>query len=156
MKAISLWQPWASCMAAGVKRNETRSWATSYRGPLAIHAAKLWSQDVRDWVSADPFFDILKPRGSDGRSRSRPWITHGDKVVPIPLGAVVCVVEIYDCVLIREDNAPSGLEFRLGDYTPGRYMWQTRNPRVLTTPLEFRGMQGLFEIPDSQLTGVSL
>ena len=35
MKAISLWQPWASAVALGSKRVETRSWSTSYRGPLA-------------------------------------------------------------------------------------------------------------------------
>lgn len=40
MKAISLWQPWASLVPAGAKPVETRSWSTSYRGPLAIHAAK--------------------------------------------------------------------------------------------------------------------
>lgn len=31
MKAISLWQPWASLMAVGAKRYETRSWGTLYR-----------------------------------------------------------------------------------------------------------------------------
>ena len=40
MKAISLWQPWASAVARRAKFNETRHWATSYRGTLAIHAAK--------------------------------------------------------------------------------------------------------------------
>ena len=40
MKAITIWQPWASLLACGGKRFETRSWATSYRGPIAIHAAK--------------------------------------------------------------------------------------------------------------------
>lgn len=39
MKAISLWQPWASLVALGVKTIETRSWSTKYRGPLTIHAA---------------------------------------------------------------------------------------------------------------------
>lgn len=39
MKALTLWQPWASLMALGVKWIETRSWSTSYRGWLAIHAA---------------------------------------------------------------------------------------------------------------------
>ena len=28
MKAITIWQPWAEFIAAGVKHNETRSWAT--------------------------------------------------------------------------------------------------------------------------------
>lgn len=38
MKALTLHQPWASLVALGVKTIETRSWATRYRGPLAIHA----------------------------------------------------------------------------------------------------------------------
>lgn len=40
MKALTLWQPWASLIAVGAKTIETRGWATNYRGPLAIHAAK--------------------------------------------------------------------------------------------------------------------
>ncbi|MFV0399180.1 MAG: ASCH domain-containing protein [Oscillospiraceae bacterium] len=39
MKAITIWQPWASLLACGAKKYETRSWVTSYRGPIAIHAA---------------------------------------------------------------------------------------------------------------------
>ncbi len=40
MKAISLWQPHASLIPFRLKRNETRSWGTSYRGPLLICSAK--------------------------------------------------------------------------------------------------------------------
>lgn len=40
MKALSLWQPWATLIANGAKQIETRSWSTSYRGPILIHAAK--------------------------------------------------------------------------------------------------------------------
>ena len=36
MKALSLYQPWATAIALGSKRIETRGWPTSYRGPLAI------------------------------------------------------------------------------------------------------------------------
>lgn len=42
MKALTLTQPYATLVAIGEKRLETRSWRTSYRGPLAIHAAKGW------------------------------------------------------------------------------------------------------------------
>lgn len=41
MKAITIWQPWASLLAHRVKTYETRSWATAYRGPIAIHAAAI-------------------------------------------------------------------------------------------------------------------
>lgn len=40
MKALSLWQPWATLIAIGAKQYETRGWSTPYRGPLIIHAAK--------------------------------------------------------------------------------------------------------------------
>ena len=49
MKAITVWQPWASLLVSGRKRYETRSWATSYRGPIAIHAAK---RPVRQTIDA--------------------------------------------------------------------------------------------------------
>ena len=40
IKAISLWQPWASLIVCGAKEIETRSWSTKVRGTVAIHAAK--------------------------------------------------------------------------------------------------------------------
>jgi hypothetical protein len=64
IKAISLWQPWASLMALGLKRHETRHWPTAYRGPIAIHAAKTldlagapdglsdWFRSLRDQCAA--------------------------------------------------------------------------------------------------------
>jgi len=40
MKAITLHQPWASLVAQDIKTIESRSWTTSYRGLLVIHASK--------------------------------------------------------------------------------------------------------------------
>jgi hypothetical protein len=40
MKALSVRQPWASLIAAGVKTIEVRSWSTKHRGPLLICAGK--------------------------------------------------------------------------------------------------------------------
>ena len=41
MKAITIWQPYASLLVGQkFKRFETRGWATRYTGPIAIHAAK--------------------------------------------------------------------------------------------------------------------
>ena len=40
MRAVSLWQPWASLIADGRKKVETRHWPMHYRGPLAIHATQ--------------------------------------------------------------------------------------------------------------------
>lgn len=49
MKALTVRQPWAWAIARGHKPIENRSWTTSYRGPLAIHAAAKWDDD-REYV----------------------------------------------------------------------------------------------------------
>ena len=60
MKALSLTQPWATLVVIGAKRIETRSWHTSYVGPLLIHAAKAipssWGQLQlpASWKLEDP------------------------------------------------------------------------------------------------------
>lgn len=38
--AISIKQPWAALLVAGVKTVEVRTWATRVRGPVLIHASK--------------------------------------------------------------------------------------------------------------------
>jgi len=40
MKAISIKQPWASLIAAGVKTLELRAWPTDHRGPLLICSSR--------------------------------------------------------------------------------------------------------------------
>lgn len=48
MRALSVRQPWAWLIVHGPKRVENRDWATHYRGPLLIHAAKTMTQDDYD------------------------------------------------------------------------------------------------------------
>ncbi len=40
MKVLSIIEPWATLIASKQKYIETRSWKTSYRGELYIHASK--------------------------------------------------------------------------------------------------------------------
>lgn len=40
MKVLSVRQPWAHAILHLGKNVENRSWATTYRGPVAIHASK--------------------------------------------------------------------------------------------------------------------
>lgn len=135
MKAISLWQPWASAMALGWKRNETRHWRTSYRGPLLIHAAK----KIIGWPSMEiqSLFDGTAFQPSD-----------------LPLGVLLCRVDLIDCKEIFLNNRPSGIERILGDYTPGRFMWITENLKIFN-PILFRGSQGFFDVPEKLLTLVA-
>ena len=137
MKALSLWQPWASLMAAGGKTPETRGWPTAYRGPLAIHAAK-------------------RPMDAETRQLYLEWIEDGVLTVdlgPLPYGAIVAVVDLVDCIH-TEDVAVDVFkrEWDFGDFGPGRWAWVTRNPRRVG-PIPWRGAQGLFEIPDGVIEG---
>jgi len=126
MKAISLWQPWASLMALGLKKNETRNWGTYYRGPLYIHAAK----KVIGWPSPtiQAVFDGIAFQPSD-----------------LPLGCLVCKVDLIDCKKIFMHNCTGEPERGFGDYTPGRFMWITDNLETFN-PIPYRGRQRLFDI----------
>ena len=48
MKVITLKEPWASLVVNGYKTYEFRSWKTSYRGKILIHAAKLCDKNNID------------------------------------------------------------------------------------------------------------
>lgn len=45
---MSMHQPWASLLAAGIKTHEGRVWSTNYRGRLWIHAASAAAHDVEE------------------------------------------------------------------------------------------------------------
>jgi hypothetical protein len=62
VKAISLWEPWATFMAIGAKLNETRSWPAAYRGDLVICATK-FVPPMSDICAErlDQFRDIIRP-----------------------------------------------------------------------------------------------
>jgi hypothetical protein len=131
MKAISLWQPWASLMAAGIKRIETRSWSTAYRGPLLICAAKR--------VEACPYLfthQLIHPQLQDFNNHH--W---GD----YPEGVALAVVNLYG-VTPTEDALPGTLEEALGNYTPGRFAWLTNDCRPLRKLIPVRGRQRLFNV----------
>lgn len=119
-------------MALGWKAWETRSWATSYRGPLAIHVAKNTSA-IKDST----------PKELEEDAKERGVMIEFPKTWP--LGCIVAVVDLYDCVK-TEVAQPGPLEAILGNYMPERFAWQTRNLRRVK-PLPFRGMQGLKDLP---------
>ena len=50
MKALSIRQPWAAAIVQLGKNIENRTWATRFRGPILIHAAKTISrQDMLEF-----------------------------------------------------------------------------------------------------------
>lgn len=136
MKAISLWQPWASAIALGHKRIETRGWSTRYRGPLAIHAAKKWTAEEREMSE---MFETSY--GLEGLSDP-------------PRGCIVAIAELTSVRPTEHlTDTISEIEEMLGNYGPGRFGFMLENVRRLSDPLLYRGMQGFFEVPDEMLAG---
>lgn len=85
MKAITLWQPWASLVALRYKHYETRSWATTHRAPLAIHAAK--RPPTEDEFNVIMELDAYLPRGVD----------LSVAIAGLPLGVIVATCNLHDC-----------------------------------------------------------
>ncbi|MGC5796463.1 ASCH domain-containing protein [Sphingomonas sp. NFX23] len=134
MRCISLWQPWASAVALGLKRIETRHWSTNYTGKLAIHAAKRWTGDERE--TAAMFAGLYDLR-----------------LAAPPLGAIVATARLVRCDR-SEDILRRGIgemEEAFGNYGPGRFGWILDDIVMLDEPVPFRGMQGLFDVPDDLL-----
>jgi hypothetical protein len=138
MKVLSLWQPWSSAMAVGIKSIETRSWSTTYRGEVAIHAAKKTSRELVDFFNRKLLI---------GRHR-QPFNDHGIySFSMLPLGSVVAIGNLVDCLPVEKlvtDFRVNTLEVKWGDYTPGRFGWVFEDIQKLETPFGLRGAQGLF------------
>jgi ASCH domain len=81
VKALTIRQPWASLIMAGIKDVEDRSWRTTYRGRLIVHA---------------------------GRIDRLPMLEHGHLLAAQPpAGAVIGTVEVVGCV--RDYDSPWAL-----------------------------------------------
>jgi hypothetical protein len=138
-RALTLTQPWATLVATRQKLVETRSWGTSYRGPILIHAAKGYPPLARDLTIDLQVRGILQvPKGHT------PWAHH-----PIPLGEFVARA-VLDDVRSTEWSRQhlDALELELGDYSAGRFAWWLRDIEPIDPPVAWRGALGLWDGPD--------
>lgn len=143
MKAITILQPWASLIACGTKRIETRGWATKYRGPIAIHAGK--SMKYEELCTDEPFYSAMV-----------------NKVKFYSHGSVIAIADLIDCqkvvgvsslrigpveqskAILGNDSIVTGNELSFGDFTPGRYAWIFNNVRPIN-PVPAKGQQRLWK-----------
>ncbi|MBX9626168.1 MAG: ASCH domain-containing protein [Gemmataceae bacterium] len=63
--ALSVKQPWAALLVAGLKTVEVRTWPTRRRGPVLIHAGRLADDRPEAWaLVTDPdVFELARLRG---------------------------------------------------------------------------------------------
>lgn len=166
MKAISLWQPWASAMAVGSKLNETRHWSTKYRGPLVIHAAKRMVKDEMICTACSwRWCAALSPLGVAMGDDTPLW----DR---LPFGALIAIGNLVD--VVRTEDITLGeietMRYRpddkvkntgwnerlMGNYDLERFAWRFEDIRPLPEPIPFKGGQGFFNVPDELLASIDL
>ncbi len=156
MKAITIWNPWASLIAIGVKPHETRSWATNYRGQIAIHAAQ---KDVHKIMRELPhdvlvamYDNLYKGYGIKSGALSRLADEQGHIIATAMLAECWQVIEHTPTAIILRQSNGIGVDkipidapyLMFGDYSVGRYIWGLANVCKLPEPIPAKGMQGLW------------
>lgn len=76
MKTITIKQPFASLIAAGLKEYEFRTWKTTYRGEILIHAGKSFDKEAM-----------------------KKFVCYG---LDYPTGCIIAKATLTDCVPITE------------------------------------------------------
>ncbi len=121
MKALSVRQPWASLIVAGIKPVENRTWATRYRGPLLIHAAQGYDHAGQAALEDHDLYAGYYHHYSPER---------------VPRGAIIGQADLTDCV---QGHSSSWAE-------PGAWHWVLANPMAFDEPTPYKGRLGLFDV----------
>jgi activating signal cointegrator 1 len=136
MRCLTVKQPYASAIAYGVKRYEVRTWQTSYRGPLVIHAG-----------AGSVFFPGIRPDFYARRSQ------------------FVAICTLSDCLRVTRRKKSSAtladgteicdLELDLGGFYSGDYAWQLSDVQPLETNVRITGRLSLWRPTSQQVALVS-
>lgn len=125
MRALSIRQPWAWLIVHGHKDVENRSWPTSYRGPLIIHASATVARSYYEEAAAEVerSFGITVP-----------------PLAQIERGGVVGMADLVDCVHKSESRwwIPDSCAFVLANARPLPFK-------------PYRGALSFFHIPAAEL-----
>lgn len=155
MKAVSLWQPWASLLVHGIKRVETRGRrpiSPGFRGKLLVHSAKVWTKAIEEIATQPPFLALAREKLGVN------W------PIQLPRGRLLGWVEVTNCLKTEEFRfADSGdytyvgmgggfqapkLESELGDFSEGRYGFLIGTCFAFPEPIACQGRQGVWAVPD--------
>lgn len=130
MKVLSIREPYVSAIKEGIKHIETRSFKTSYRGELYIHAS------------------LSKIKESDERKKRVLSLLQNKNMC---YGKIVCKCNLVDCIYMDQDyinNVEKNKnEYLCGDYQIGRYAWILENIEILEEEIEAKGQLGIWNYP---------
>jgi len=163
VRVITLYQPWATLLAYGIKINETRPKPTSHtaeKGIYLIHAAKKWTKKQRILCYTEPFkTELLKLHCFV----DFPNLNCLDEipVIALPLGQIIGLFEVKECLKVEESVLFKSFlnkkvtkdtrvciktpELHYGDYSEGRSVWIGQNHKVFENPIPYKGGQGYYQ-----------
>lgn len=149
MKALSLWQPWASLWACTDRKlHETRHWKTARRGWLLVHAAKIQVCSALE-KSLDDAHDLRRYK----EILTDEWGGHWAQ--DLPRGAIIGAV--YLAEIMPTENVRHAIasdDELLGNFAPGRHAWLKSERVTFERPIPYKGRQQLFEVPDEVVAGL--
>lgn len=133
MKVLSIKEPYATLIMEGKKSIETRSWKTSYRGKLYIHAS---STKIPKLLKEDPKFI---PLVNDSK---------------LNYGNIICKCTLTDCIYMTKEyiekiKQENYQEYIYGKYEEGRYAWVLKDIEPLDSKIKVKGHLGIWNYDKS-------
>lgn len=146
MKALSLWQPWASTLFTPLKPDETRHWPipTKLIGqPIAIHASLTDTRETRmNWENLSGGEDAEQILGELGKLGIINYLG-------FPRGCIIgwCVfgAPLHTSRIELWQEPRTALQQRFGDYSPKRFAWPKQRAELFDKPYPCTGRQGFFD-----------
>ena len=128
MKVLSLTEPYATLIKDGLKTIETRSWKTSYRGKLYIHASS--TKIPKAYKENQELMSLVN-------------------IDDLNYGNIICSCDLVDCIemtdeFINDIKNNKKNDYVTGIYSNGRYAWILKNIEILDNPIRARGHLGIW------------
>lgn len=120
LRCLAVRNPWAWAICLGEHQTENRTWTTSHRGVIAIHASSTPAEVNR-----------LHKRDGTGAVRKKLF----------QYGAIIGLADI-------EDVVEYGPALEANPWASGPYCWLMRNGRFLQEPIPLKGRLTLFHLPE--------
>ena len=128
MKVLTIQEPYATFIMHGMKKIETRSWKTKYRGEIYIHAGK--SKNFLKKINNNKVLKLLENIG-------------------LNYGNIICKAELIDCVYMTKEfidkvKSENNYEYILGEYAVGRYAWILQNVQEINQKIHAKGKRLIY------------
>jgi hypothetical protein len=146
MPALTIFQPWPWAIATQGKTPENRTQRIRYRGPVAIHAGKIY-----DGYAVLPEPAAGKLGAIIAGVRLAGCITPEARY--LTLGAVVAVADLTGCHHASECQDQHGA-LCTPWARPASWHWELGSVRPLAALVRCRGKQGLWRLPEDAETAV--